>query len=250
MGFHPDDWESPASTIAPRQFAMPNSSWQTIQKILKAYNAVRDREKPTVKDIADLAGIHRPNVSANNNFLRELGLLQDDENKLSALGTRVATGLELGNFSMFTEAMQESVRESKGMSQLADTLRARGTMSRESFTGQVVTLAQLTAKSASLAYMTTIIEYLIGANLVREDGDNLVYMGHAAIDIKPPIDSLGGSIVNPPPPPPPPVIEAGIPLPLGVGRLAYLKLPENWEPRELTKLVKMIELALGEDKNE
>jgi hypothetical protein len=231
---------------------MPYSSWQAIQKILKAYNAVRDREKPTVQDIANLAGIHRPNVSANNNFLRELGLLQGDENKLTPLGTQLATGLEMNNFSMVTEAMQQSVRESKGISQLVDTLRARGTMSREAFVGQVVTLAQLTAKSQTLSYVGTIIDYLTGANLIREDGDNLVYMGHAAKDIKPPIDSLGGGIVDPlaTPPPPPPVIEAGIPLPLGVGRLAYLKLPENWEPRELTKLVKMIELALGEDKNE
>jgi hypothetical protein len=35
------------------KFAMPYSSWQAILKILKAYNAVRDREKPTVKEIAD-----------------------------------------------------------------------------------------------------------------------------------------------------------------------------------------------------
>ena len=38
------------------------------------------------------------------------------------------------------------------------------------------------------------------------------------------------------------------PFPLGPNRLAYLSLPGDWNPKELPKLLKMIELAFGEEK--
>jgi hypothetical protein len=40
---------------------------------------------------------------------------------------------------------------------------------------------------------------------------------------------------------------ARIPLPLGPTRLAYIQLPEDWEPKELKKLIKILQIALGDD---
>jgi len=37
------------------------------------------------------------------------------------------------------------------------------------------------------------------------------------------------------------------PIPLGPGRLAHIELPYNWDKKELKKLLKMLELALGDD---
>ena len=44
---------------------------------------------------------------------------------------------------------------------------------------------------------------------------------------------------------PPKVIRT--PIPLGPGRLAHVELPADWKPKELKKLLKMLELALGDD---
>ncbi len=38
-----------------------------------------------------------------------------------------------------------------------------------------------------------------------------------------------------------------VPIALGAERRAYLELPDDWEPKDLKKLLKMIELALGEE---
>jgi hypothetical protein len=38
-----------------------------------------------------------------------------------------------------------------------------------------------------------------------------------------------------------------IPLPLGPTRLAYIQLPADWEPKELKKLIKILQIALGDD---
>lgn len=235
-------------------FSMPNSSWDTIQRILRAYNAARNRENPTVNEIATLAGIHRPNVSANNNFLRDLGLLQESENKLTQLGTQLATGIELGNESMKTEAIQTTVLLNADLSQLVDTLRVRGTMKVEAFKGNVITMADLPPKSPAINYIKTIIDYLEDGQLIKSDGDTVQYIGQALMapeprQVAPDIPQSGGGmnlqglqaqLV--------PLGEtAPIPLPLGVGKLAYLILPDGWQGKDLAKLVKMIQLALGED---
>jgi hypothetical protein len=231
------------------KFPMPYSSWDAIRKILRAYNAASDRENPTVTEIADLAGIHRPQVSANNKFLREVGLLQTDKNKLSQIGSRVANGFELGNESMILEALQESVNGSPGLSKFVNTLRARGTMSVEAFKAQVITAAGLTADSPTLVYVRTVIDYLETAQMIRIEGNNIIFTGHGlsgfAPEEKPPTPPT-----STPPVPPKPAQnseELGIPIPLGLAKLAYLKLPEGWTNKDLPKLLKLIELSLGDD---
>ena len=228
------------------KLAMPYGSWDAVQRILRAYNAAAGYDKPTVKDIAKLAGIQRPVVSANNNFLRELGLLQAEQNKLTQLGTRLATGIELGNDPMVIEALQESVKFSNSISQLLNTLRARGTMGIDSFKGHLITVAQLTPNSHSLNYLKTVIDYLEAAEVIETDGDNVTYAGHG-LSAKPE-DRPSEAMPSPPPHQPlrPPTAE-GMPIPLGVNRLATLTLPDDWSSRELPKLIKMIQLALGED---
>jgi hypothetical protein len=235
------------------KFAMPYHSWETILKIIRAYNAASSYEKATVNDVAKLAGFQRPVVSANNNFLREMGLLQADQNKLTPLGTQLATGIEIGNQSMVTEALQESVKYSPGLTRLLNTLRARGTMSIDAFKGQLITVAQLTKDSPTLSTQKTVIDYLEAAEMIENDGTNITYLGHG-LGAKLPDERITdeappAQLSQPSLPATLPLQDLGIPLPLGVGRLAYLKLPERWDKKDLAKLLKMIELALG-DENE
>lgn len=37
------------------------------------------------------------------------------------------------------------------------------------------------------------------------------------------------------------------PIPLGVGRLAHIELPRDWDKKEMKKLLKMLEIVLGDD---
>src|SRR5438309_3719700 len=96
-------------------FPMPGSSWSMVKKIIVAYSAARDDENPKVESIAQLAGIPRPAVSKNNNFLRAVGVLEPDKNKLTEKGSQYATGLELGNDSIVAEALQGIIAETPAL---------------------------------------------------------------------------------------------------------------------------------------
>ena len=67
--------------LKPTRLVMPGSGWDTVKKIIRAYYAVQDQESPKVDDVAKLAGVQRPIISLNNNFLRDVGFLLETENK-------------------------------------------------------------------------------------------------------------------------------------------------------------------------
>lgn len=58
---------------------------------------------------------------------------------------------------------------------------------------------------------------------------------------KPPVEE---TVIEKPENPP---VSARTPIVLGPGRWAYLELPPDWKPKELRKLIKILELALGEE---
>jgi hypothetical protein len=82
-----------------------------VKRIIRAYGASQEDEDSTVESVAKLAGIQRPAVSANNNFLRSIGVLELEKSKLTQLGVKLSTGIGLENEPITTEALQEVVRQ-------------------------------------------------------------------------------------------------------------------------------------------
>src|SRR5271170_4728926 len=113
------------------KLSMPRGSWSQLKKILRAYGEVQQVEKPTVEHVANLAGLARPVVSGNNEFLRELGILSKEENKLTPLGINLAQSLQLEIDELVADALQEIVRSTPTLNQWISVVRARGQVKRE-----------------------------------------------------------------------------------------------------------------------
>ena len=236
------------------KFLMPRSSWETIKRIIRAYHAVEDKETPTVEEIAKLGDLQRPVVSANNMFLRSLGIIRPDQNKLAPLGSRIASGLSLGNQTVVMEALQDVVRGNETLNQLVSTVRARGPMKMEAFKAQAVVFAGLNEKK-DLAFFRTILDLLDESQVIRIADNEVSFHGYYVGEIKgvtasrdgiqrfprlaPAVEpSAGGSEGREP---------VHMPLPLGPGRLAYIQLPPDWKREELPKLIKLLQISLGDD---
>jgi hypothetical protein len=227
----------------------PGGSWESIKKIIRAYDAAADADNPTVEHVATLAGVQRPVVSSSNNFLRSVGILQDGVNKLSALGSRLATGLAVGNAPLVSSAIQDLVRAQEGLSYLVNLLRARSSMSVEAFRGEIVVMCGLGAESRNLQFLKTIVDMLQEAMIVKVDDDDISFCGFVAGDmtgVATAPASTKGAIPQEKRPPVAVSDTQSIPIPLGVGRLVHVELPKDWSPKDLPKLLKMLELSLGE----
>lgn len=231
---------------------VPSGSWESLKKIIRAYHAAEDHDNPTVDEVANLAGVQRPVVSANNNFLRSMGIVQESQNKLTPLGTRLATGLSLNNEALVVDALKELIKAHPSLSVLLNMVKARGSMTLEALRGEMIVLAGLNQNSRNLPFVKAIVEMMQDSKLIEVNDDDVIFKGFY-------IGDMNGRAQTAPPPLPSrsetpqrsdTKMEVGrtIPIPLGVGRLVRIELPEDWKGKsDLAKLLKMLELSLGED---
>jgi hypothetical protein len=166
-----------AQSANPKTFQMPTHGWVMIKRLLRAYGAAQDDDKANVEAVAKLAGVPRPSVSSNNNFLRSIGLLEMDRPKLAPLGVKLATGIAVENTSIIVEALQEVVRTTPVLNQLLNTLRARGSMDQSAFRGQVILAAGLKANSPSLATIKTLFDLFEESQLIELRDDKIALVG-------------------------------------------------------------------------
>jgi hypothetical protein len=228
----------------------PGGSWESLKKIIRAYHAVADNESPTVEDVAKVAGLQRPVVSGNNNFLRSAGILQENANKLTPVGDRLATGLGINNPSLVDSAIREIVRSQEGLAYLVNLLKARSTMPVEAFRGEIVMIIGLDPDSRNLQFLKAILDMLQEGRIVNVENDEIHYKGTYVGDMSgradtiPKRDPLKVDGISKSPSIPG---SHTVPISLGVGRLVTIELPDDWTPsRDLPKLLKMLELALSD----
>lgn len=234
--------------------AMPEANWETIKKIVRAYHALKEREDCTVEAVASAAGLQRPRVSANNGFLRAIGVLEADKNKLTANGSQLATGIGLRNKALVEESLRRAVSQSSALQSLVETVQAREEMRIEDFKAQAIMAIGLDDTSRFVPFLQTILDMLEEAGLLSTLDDLVRPGSHYIKNVSASMAQTDAGVSRAAPDLAPQrtqdIHSGGIPLPLGPNRLAFLQLPENWEAKDLPKLLKIIELALGEDRGQ
>ncbi len=226
---------------------MPRGSWAQLKKIVRAYGEVQERDNPTVEDVATLAGLQRPVVSGNNEFLRDIGILARDANKLTDVGSKLAQSLSLENDALTADTLQAVVRENPDtLGNWVSIVRARREVSTDFLKGTIAIATGVKDKGMGVMAANTILDLLQESKLIQIDND-VIRIASAGPPVSPnePIKAVSPASPNTPMGQVQPT--RGIPLPLGPTRLAYIQLPDNWESKELPKLLKLLQIALGDD---
>lgn len=242
-------------------FSMPEASWEAIKKIIRAYRAAEKQDSPTVEGIAKLAGMQRTALSMNNNFLRSIGIVEMEQNRLTAVGMRLAAGLAMESAGLVTGAIESVSRGNEVLSSLLSMVDARGSMSVQDFKAELILLAGLNEKSRQVPFVKTILDMMQEGRVlqVADDTITLVNLERQAPDEQRSTDAVmkvspttahlsltGGNptvTIDPP-------RRSGteVPLALGPSRLVYVILPPDWDaPKDLRKFLKLAELALGDE---
>lgn len=236
----------------PNQYPMPGCSWERLKAIITAYYAAREAENTTASEIAEIAKTHRPVVSINNNFLRELGILRRDKNRITPLGVELARGLVSGHAALTQIALQDIVKENATLNKCVKTLKTREFMTLEEMKAQFIAFAGINENSKHLTYFKAIFDLLEESAIVQISGDTVLFNHMIEWEAEnAPLSNLQWDHVRPAftysEPASPAPNNTRTPLPLGLGRIAYLELPHDWKRKELPKLIKILELTLGEE---
>jgi len=146
------------------------------------------------------------------------------------------------------EALQEIVRADATLNRFVGMVRARSPVKSDLIKSEIAIAAGLKQTTQT----KPVLDLLQESKLIQIDDDVIRIVGE-----NPPPKEPNPSFVPPNEPmragpsasPNAPMgqVPYGIPLPLGPARLAYIQLPDDWQPRELGKLIKILQIALGED---
>ncbi len=231
------------------EFIMPGSSWDSIKRIVKAYYAAHGDKETTVQKIASLGGISRPVISKNNNFLRSIGIVETSDYALTPVGVRLAVGMQKNDRSLVTEALHEIINKSEKLKRMAKVVQARGTMSEEAFRTEAMLVLDLNERSVGFGYLRTLLELLYESHMLTLKDGKVSFHGDYIGTIKAVAEEDQGDKNAKSDPPRREDQSQKVPIALGPERRAYLELPNDWQAKDLAKLLKMIELALGDDVN-
>ena len=241
--------DQPAKT----EFAMPGASWNTVKRIIKAYYAAHEDNQSTVESIATLAGMARPNISRNNNFLRSIGVVEENQFRLTQLGVRLAMGLTKKDQSLVVESLQEIINKTEKLKRIVRTVQARGEITENSLRNEAKLSLNLNEKSPGVGYLRTLVEFMYESRMLELKNGKVSFFGEYAREMKGVgenehgNEAQGGGEGQPRNKDEELNVEGKVPIPLGAERRAYLELPSDWRPKDLKKLLKMIELALGDE---
>jgi hypothetical protein len=229
------------------KFRMPEASWSTLRKIIRAYYAKRNAEPVTVQDVATAAGLSRPMVSLQNNFLKAIGVLEQDSYKLTPLGLELALGISRNDTATVRDATRRIVQSSPELKRLTETLEARAELSVEAFKSQTHLALGVDEADRQAKWIGTILEILVESGLVEVDGD-IVRPAHPAGGEQsgagtPPtvpgqVQSQAFDDVRP-------ASSAGfrrIPVPVSAGAVWYVEVPEAPDGEQVKKFLEMQKL--------
>ena len=129
-------------------------------------------------------------------------------------------------------------------------------MKIEAFKGEIILLGELSQDARAGSLIKAIFDLLQESRLVEVNEDVVRFKGFSVGEttgasderqqVKTSTDSSAKKEV-PPRSPSTAEAERTIPIPLGVGRLVRIELPEDWDAaKDLPKLVKMLQLSLGD----
>jgi len=221
------------------RFQMPEASWPTLKKIIRAYHAKRSSENVQVLDVAQAAGLHRPLVSSNNNFLKSVGLLEHDAYRLTPLGTELGVGISRNDADTVREALRKIVEGCAPLNGLVETLEARGELSVEAFESQVLLALDLSENDRRVRWIGTLLDLLSEADRIVVEGGMVRPLATERRSTRStPIPLLQTS----PSETTQNKLTTGfrrIPIPVSAGSVWYVEIAESQKPEELKKFLSM-----------
>lgn len=159
--------------MADEKFRLPDSSYDELTRIIKAYSAF---EQPTSPGpVAKVLGKDATQVSRNNPFLKSVGLLEGTQKKqLSALGVTLARALEYEMPDEITRGWRGVVDSDDFFQRLISAIRIRKGMDISTLRGHVAYSAGQPRSPRVMAGAGAVIDILRAAGAVREHEGRVV----------------------------------------------------------------------------
>ncbi|QQR75336.1 MAG: hypothetical protein IPJ17_07100 [Holophagales bacterium] len=190
-----------------KEFNLPGSSFEEVQKILKGYSHAS--ENASLDAMSKLTGLHTTVVSRNNKFLVDLGLIAGAVAKTATdLGRRLGRALDHNQAEDARRYWKEAVQTNEKVSGLVTTVRIKGGMSEKDFSDHVLYVSGQKNNAGNKTGARCVVDMLLAGGLLVEADGKLTIASPGADQ------GTENSVVpatKAPVPTPPPGLEASVP---------------------------------------
>lgn len=157
--------------MAETAFRLPESGFEQVSRILRAYHSAArgSVETPvTLDDLVKRTAMNRTMVSSNNGFFASVGLIEGGNAKrLTSLGVRAALAIDHPGAPEAQEVWREVVENSE-LERIVDAVRIRQGMDEDAFLAHIVLTAGVPKTSRWLTGARTVVDLLEFAGLLVE----------------------------------------------------------------------------------
>ena len=157
----------------PEGFPLPISSYRELTRIIGAYGKAPDNSVPA--DVGRVIGINDTVVSANNGFLKAVGVIQGGKKKnTTAAGKALAAAYEYDRQTEIASTWRSLIESNDFLQKIVAAVRIRKGMDESSLDAHVAYSAGQPKTPRALTGAGTVVEILKVAGVLREEGGNLV----------------------------------------------------------------------------
>ena len=157
----------------PEGFALPSSSYRELTKIIGAYGKAPENSVPA--DVGRFIGINESIVSANNGFLKAVGVITGGKKKnTTAAGKALAAAYEYDKQDEIAHTWRSLIESNDFLQKIVAAVRIRKGMDESSLDAHVAYSAGQPKTPRTLTGAGTVVEILKIAGVLREEGGNLV----------------------------------------------------------------------------
>lgn len=183
---------NPKGGLMEDKFSLPANSWNKIKEILRAFwtrwSRLSDEQKEKgmkLDDVAQTGGINKTLVSANNAFLKSIGIILGARTfKLTELGQKLAQAIDFDQEIDTKNAIAEIAKQSEFLMKILDAVRIRKSMSFDALRNHTALTAGVAKSDQTMQGSKAIIDFLFEGNLLETDGENLVIPGTSTKESK------------------------------------------------------------------
>jgi hypothetical protein len=157
----------------PDGFPLPISSYRELTRVIGAYGKAPENSVPA--DVGRVIGINESIVSANNGFLKAVGVIQGGRKKtITSAGKTLAAAYEYDRQPEIASTWRSLVEANDFLQKIIAAVRIRKGMDESSLDAHVAYSAGQPKTPRALTGAGTVVEILKVAGVLREDSGNLV----------------------------------------------------------------------------
>ena len=166
------------------EFNLPGSSFEEVQKILRGYSHAP--EQATLEQLSKLIGLHATVISRNNKFLTDIGLISGGMKKTTTeLGKKLGRALDHRQDADARGYWKEAVQTNEKVAGLVTTVRIKGGMTENDFTGHVLYVSGQKNNAGNKTGARCVVDVLLAGNLLQEENGKIVVSSAPAVETPP-----------------------------------------------------------------